>query len=384
MLWYFLLLLIICLDFGLEWLLKNKNIIKEDNSSKLSKVLTFIFKYRVLIIFAMVFLSTFKAMSVGADSPNYVAYYESLLHNKELRFKSYIGSKFEFGYTFIYSIFAMMNIPFRVILFLTSLFISIVLVLFVNKISTNRFMSIILYVALGVFAQSLNLVRQIIAMGFLLLAIMNLLDKKWLPACLLIVAGALFHISILCSLVVVPLIYIKPNWKIVLGAFLITIVGSFVLPEVLRVLEYFTPLDYYTRYFVKWTHFIHDSNLLNTLYSCGLIALFIVLWIAKFKLLKLDENEMKIYDFFLLIFLFVPLFRIAGIIVRMPELFNRLNMNFFIALLVLIPLFVKGLKFNKKLFIAANISVYVVAFVYMYYLYAIKLSCEVVPYAFCF
>lgn len=384
MLWYFLLLLIICLDFGLEWLLKNKNIIKEDNSSKLSKVLTFIFKYRVLTIFAMVFLSTFKAMSVGADSPNYAAYYERLMYNKELRFKSYIGSKFEFGYTFIYSIFAMMNIPFRVILFLTSLFISIVLVLFVNKISTNKFMSIILYVALGVFAQSLNLVRQIIAMGFLLLAIMKLLDKKWLPACLLIVAGALFHISILCSLVVVPLIYIKPNWKIVLGAFLITIVGSFVLPEVLRVLEYFTPLDYYTRYFVKWTHFIHDSNLLNTLYSCGLIALFFVLWIAKFKLLKLDENEMKLYDFFLLIFLFVPLFRIAGIIVRMPELFNRLNMNFFIALLVLIPLFVKGLKFNKKLFIAANISVYVVAFVYMYYLYAIKLSCEVVPYAFCF
>ena len=85
-----------------------------------------------------------------------------------------------------------------------------------------------------------------------------------------------------------------------------------------------------------------------------------------------------------MIFMIVALICIVGSIAGIPQLLHRLNMYFFMILIVLIPLFVKGLKHNKKLYICANIGVYGVALAYMVYLYAIKNTCGVYPYKFMF
>ena len=130
-------------------------------------------------------------------------------------------------------------------------------------------------------------------------------------------------------------------------------------------------------------HYLKSSDLLNTLYSGALITLFCVLYFVKNRL-KLDAKDKELYDFYLLIFMVVPLFRIVGFIANMPQLLTRLSIYFFVVLIVLIPLFVKGLKNNKKLFVVANVMVYVVAIAYMVYLYAIKNTCGVCPYVFCF
>ena len=381
MFWYFFLLAMICVDFTIEHILSTKGVLNGNTSLK--KALNFIFKYRLITILTMIFMSTFKAFSVGGDMGEYYKYYNLLKQDGNL-FRLPITNKIEFGYTFLCSLLVLCHAPFSVLWFIISSFVAISLMIFINKVSSNKFMSFILFVALGVFAQSLSALRQIIAMAFMLLAVCKLVDKKWIGATLLIIAGSLFHISALICLLIVPLRFIEPKWWWIVFSFGATIVGSFVLPYALKFLEYITPLDYYTKYFVVLTQYIQKSDLLNTFYSLALIGIFVVMYVARFKILKLEEKDKKLYDFFLWVFLFVALFRIAGFILNMPQLFNRLNMYFFMILIVLIPLFVKGLSYNKRLFMVANVAVYVVAVAYMVYLYGIKNTCGVCPFVFNF
>lgn len=379
MFWYFFIIFIIFCDFCLEYLF---NRISSNKASKVNNIFSFIFKYRFITIITLVVFSTFKSLSVGYDTGAYFNYY-NVLSNREIElFKNHLANRFEFGYTYLNSFLAQINAPYRTLLFIISLFVSIVLVLFVNKVSPNKFMSIVLYIALGVFAQSLSANRQIIAMAFVLLAIMFLIDKKWIKACFMILFGSFFHVSALICLILVPLRYIRIKWWMVAILFVCAGVISFALPQILKLMEKFTVVDFYSKYYVASKIYINPSNLINTLYSIGLIAIFVIMFIGKSKILKFSDNNKAIYDYFVDIFMFVAMFRIIGYFANMPELFNRLNMYFFLSLLILIPMFVEGLKQNRKVYIIANISVYIIAILFMWYLYSVKLSCGVVPYVF--
>ena len=184
----------------------------------------------------------------------------------------------------------------------------------------------------------------------------------------------------LIFLIIVPLRYIKVEWYVPVVSLCLTVICSVCLPLVLKIVEKLTPLDYYTKYFVDFRGFIQSTNLVNILYSLALVAIFVVMWAAKIKILKFNEKQSRMFDLFLLMYMFVPLIRIAGLIVSMQALFNRVSMYFFLSLIVLIPLFVEGLRHNRRYYNACNILVYIVAFGYMYYIYAIELTCGVVPY----
>ena len=382
MFWYFFLLAIVCCDFALEEFLKRKGVLNKP--TKLSKFLNFVFKYRLITVSIIVFMATFKSVSVGADTGIYKKCYDKLFQKGNI-FKLYIGNRLEIGYAMLTWLLALMNMPFAMVSLVISCFVAVCVVVFVNKLSPNKFMSIILFVALGIFAQMLNAYRQIIAVAFVLLAITRLVDKKWISASLLILGGCLFHISAAICFILIPLNYIKPKWWIVVSCFAFVIVSAFVFPDILKLVEKLTPLDYYTKYYVQLPYFLNGRNIIDTLYTIAICAVFVVMYCCKFKLLKFeDEQEQKRYDFFLLIFMLVALIRIAGLITGIPQLLNRLNSYFFIILIVLIPLFVKDLKYNKKLYTLANIAVYAVAMGYMIYLYGVKNTCFVVPYSFMF
>ena len=211
-------------------------------------------------------------------------------------------------------------------------------------------------------------------------AIIKLQDKKWISSIILILCACLFHVSALCCLILVPIRYFKPKWYLFANILVLTILVGLILPGVLKLLEILTPLDYYTKYFVDIDGFIVESDLINNLYSLSLIGMFLVFWLVKNKFLRFNAKNEDLYDFCLMIFVFVPLIRILGFIINAQTLFQRVSMYYFVILTILIPLFVKGLHYNKKVFKVANIMVYVISFGYMYYLYSIKLSCGVVPY----
>lgn len=384
MFWYLFLLGLICVDFGLETLLTKYGVLDANNNSFIKKTLRFIFKYRLISIAILVFMSTFKSVSCGSDAWFYADSYNALRSGSDKLFVNKSYNALEYGFVLLNSILAFMHLPFQVLLFIVSTFVSVVIVLFINKLSENKFMSLLMYIALGFFAQTLSAYRQIIAFAFILLAIMRLIDKKLISTSVLILVATTFHVSALICFIMIPLRYIKPKISIVVPVFAVAILGAFFFPQILKLIEICTPIDYYTKYYIRLTEYVVASDIVNTLYSFAVCVVFVVLWITRIKWLKLDEKDLRIYDFFLLIYMFVPMFRVVGLISDLPQLLNRLNVYFFISLIILIPLFIKGLNQNKKLYIAINCAAYVVICVYMVYLYAIKNTCGAYPFVFGF
>ena len=66
---YFMILAIIVLDFLIESVLNRYDILIK--KSLWARILSFVFKYRILTIIGLVFFSTFRSLNVGKDIPIY-------------------------------------------------------------------------------------------------------------------------------------------------------------------------------------------------------------------------------------------------------------------------------------------------------------------------
>ena len=378
MLVYLSLLVFIMLDFALEYFLNKKGILSRE--TKLAKILNFIFKYRVLTIAALVFVSTFRAVGVSGDSKHYYIYYSHFQNNFEPIYK------YEIGYMVLNFILAVVfRFDFRVLFFVISLFISIIFVLFINKFSNNKPLSFFLFVTLCVFFQTLGALRQVIAIGFLILALQSILDNKLWKTIFFIICASLFHVTALICFIIIPAKYIKLNHWWLIGLLAACIVFSIVLPYILQLIEFVFPrIDFYDRYFVKnANHFFLPTNLFNILYSLALITIYIFLYLARFKWFKKALEDDKAFTFFLTLFTIIPLLRIAGFIIGLEALLNRLNMYFFFLLIVLVPKFMSCLKrFNHSGWLYA--IVYVGSLAYMILNLVFHDSMQVTPYIFWF
>lgn len=376
---YFLLVTLIFLDFGLE-VLCNKKLTKDN---KFKHFLDFVFKFRLISIVALVLISSLRAYTVGADITNY---YNEFNTFKSVGFKeAFEISRFEIGYTLLTFVLAKIGFEFRFVLVLSSILTAVCFYSFIKEFSPNKCMSLVLFVGLGIFAQSLNIMRHIIALDFVLLAIIFLHKNKIWQTILMILMASLFHITALIGLLFVLSKYIKPTWQLVVFSILAVLVGVRVFPYAMKIVSLITPIDFYNQYFIVEKHkFIATPGLMDNLYSIGLALIFVVLFVGKRFLKNLNEKELKIYDFFLVIYMFVPLIRLAGFAMSAQSLLHRLNVWFFFSLIILVPLFIKGLSLSRKWKICVNCVSYVAAFCYMYYFYAVQASNGVVPYLFCF
>lgn len=368
MIFYFLLIGVIGIDFLLEYLYNRKQ--DKITNEKLKKVINFLFTYRILTIIALVFMSTFKSDNVGLDTKAYTGWFESENYGSEI------------GYSTLQKIVYKLGLSYRWIWFIISLFVSISLVLFVNHFSSNKFMSIFLYIALGVFAQSLNTIRQIIAIAFILLELIFIDKNKWILSIVMVLCATLFHNSAIIGLALIALKFIKLNW-ITIGVFVgCAVIFPIILPYLSKFISLFGLKDYYKVYI--GSELIAETSVIEILYIIALFVIFVSTYIYATKILKLErKTESRLY-YFLLIFLMVPLIQTMGVLINLRAVFNRLSMYFFPSLIILVPECLKYLKNNKKYYLTATISCVAVALIFMIYLYTIKQSCGVFPYQFCF
>lgn len=380
MLIYFILLAVIVLDFVLEYFY-NKNL--KNKSSGLKKFLDFVFKYRLITIIALVLVSTLRSYSVGRDV---MVYYDCFNSYKTLTLsQSFATNRFEYGYFILTFVLAKMDFSFRIVLFLSSVFISVSVWLFIKEFSPNKLMSMLLFICFGLFAQSLNIIRQIIALGFILLTLIMLHKNKILWYFVFIAFACLFHLIAIVSLVFILFKYVKPTWQLVAFAVILTLFAGRIFPYALKIVSKFTPTNYYESYFVVGRdEFIIDVSLKDKLYTLGLTAMLIAFMVLKHFMKNLSEEEQKLYNFFLLTYMFVPLFRLAGWVMSAQNLMQRFTVFFFFSLIILVPLCLKGLNMTKGLKTTCCIGVYTVALCYMYFFYAIQASNGIVPYLFCF
>lgn len=149
------------------------------------------------LIMAWVVLSLiegFRAYSVGTDTRTYVNAFES----QDLR-------NFETGFQLLNRAVAMCSKNGTVFLLVTSFIINGLIIRAIDKLSRDDAVSLFLYMALYMYFNAFNALRQYIAVGLVLNAYIELRESKPVRFILLLILAILFHNSAVVGFMLIPM-----------------------------------------------------------------------------------------------------------------------------------------------------------------------------------
>ena len=96
------------------------------------------------------------------------------------------------------------GLDFQACLFIIAAFVAITLGMLIYKYSPSPFWSYAMYLGMGFYISSFNILKQIIAMGFIVLALICILENKPIRFVLLVAIASLFHLPSAIFLVAYP------------------------------------------------------------------------------------------------------------------------------------------------------------------------------------
>lgn len=280
----------------------------------------------LLISFILMFvLSGYRATTVGTDTLNY----EQIFLFLEA------GSDFlrqEIGWLFLNNLVLTYGGDFQHVLIITSLLVLVPLFYVAKKYSVNPMLTVFLFFSLYFYLQSFNIMRQSVAISFVLFSIIALANNRKPLFILLIAIGSTFHLTALLAL---PFIFINrlptfSNIAYIVLVILCMIFGLFIFDIALYRLAALFGYSHYLSYYSA-------GNILgNALYLLVLNSFFcFILFTIK------DKNNLL----FKLFFLFIV---VANLTARVPFGY-RLIMMFSISQVLFLPYYVNSSKLDKNI-----------------------------------
>lgn len=198
-------------------------------------------------LFLLGMLATFRSLEIGNDTKNYYELYQNicLSHN----FQS-LTWRYEIGYLWLNNVISYITNNFTVFLGIINCFIYIVYYFFIKKYSKNYMMSVFLFFTLGIWGNTLNIIRLELAIAIALLSFM-VLDSgkvnKFLGVGFTLVPVIFQRISIVYLLGIFTPKSI--NKKFLRTSFIIAIISTFLLPLILTYVGEFVP--YFSEFYLQ-------------------------------------------------------------------------------------------------------------------------------------
>lgn len=239
----------------------------------------------------------------------------------------------------------------QILFIITSILISFFMIYGINKTSKNLLISILIFVIGGFFFQSLNLVRQFLAMAMIFFGYQYLLEKDKIKWYLLICVLAFFiHSS---SIIMIGLIFCRK--KIIFKPWITLSIIAVIFLFSSSILDILTPFIENTRFEVyligKYAkpYTSHLYNLVNLV----IYAFIVILYQVKIKNDKTEEMSEEMYVEDKLLLNIQALALIFTVMSNVHMLFSRMSYYFTIFQILSIPYFiettiVKNFKFKVK------------------------------------
>ena len=168
----------------------------------------------------LIIIMGLRHYSVGADTFTYIsALYDYTGYDLTtlLNIGSIYPYKFEFGYLWLTKVCALLNFDYTLFLIVIASMIYIPTFKLIYKFSPFPILSISIYFGLGLFAYSLGIFRQFIAISIIISGIDYIVNQELGKWCLVVIFAMLFHTSALICLPMYLLCKIESNWFIFLG-----------------------------------------------------------------------------------------------------------------------------------------------------------------------
>ncbi len=312
-------------------------------------------------------LFSLRDVSVGTDTLNY--------YNK---FKNNDFSGIELLYRLINQFVLLFNGNFVFVQIIIGAILINVYYFAFKELSINKHLSFALFVGLGYFAQTMNITRQYLAFGFILLALAYLIKKKYIFALIFYICAFLFHkTSIICG--VFALFYLIPlNWKSLIayiggGAL---IIGLF--PYIIKAFDKIFKTYYFNVYIEKNIGF-SVTSFISILIALVFLAFLIYFNNKNKEKLKIEGKD-KLFNFYILSMYAHILISIIAMIYS-PTL-NRITTYFYLSSLFMVPLILKYL--NKKISYVVIIALVLLSIFNNIFVIGIQGGYGVNPYRLCF
>lgn len=321
----------------------------------------------IFTILSFVLFFGFRAYSVGTDTMNYLQRIFIKIDNIKFTFVEPL-------YLILNIVIAKLGGDYTSLLILLGFVMFIPLVISITKLSNKPSISMFLFITLGMFCQSMNAMRQYIALVYILLGLTVLLKYKWGDFAFIgfVVFAILFHKTAIVSLLLIPLKYLKLNWKTLLAALVFMIVALLLAPYIIKLFDSFMNTDYYNNYVDRG---IGGSIIENVITIIVVSAATIGMLIFK-KLINRDDA--KKYDFFVWMFVLFGMTKIISIF-SIP-LIDRVGIYFFISIVLIAPIILKCLP--EKLKTATKAIMVVACSLFFIYLIQIRGAYGAYPYSF--
>lgn len=316
---------------------------------------------KVCLLLSLVLLGLFAAFrntTVGYDTPNYYDNIKTLLDKKRIT----KGHDFEIGYQTICFVVVMILRNAKLSFFVVNLISSAIILCNVfyasKKLCKSVELPIFLFASVDVYLRAFNQTRQGIAISFLMVALVFIVERKLLKFLITCLVATCFHTI---SIVFVPFYFLAliPNKYLIMG---LSAIGAVVFAlfdkKIVYILSKLLHLRYYDQY-ISNNYGIQKFSTIGYLEIVCYAMIFVFFLIYKMiyekKYKKLDAK----YNMLLLVFFFVILANVVALICKKPELYGRLIYYFFWAIIFLVPAFIDTIKDKKTKTIVVTAVIFI-------------------------
>lgn len=203
--------------------------------------------FLIMSSIAMILISSLRDTKVGFDTENYISYFNEI---SKIPLTNIFKFPLEKGYVFLNKIISYISIDSRVFFFIISAFIIYSFSRFIYKNSKNVFLSVILFLCLGFFGDSLNITRQMIAISIILYAYEYIKIDKYFNAILITLLAISFHKTAIVFFIYIIVSKYKITNKYIITYFIMSVIILFIGKPLINIINNIFYSDKYSSFVV--------------------------------------------------------------------------------------------------------------------------------------
>lgn len=347
MLVYYVLLFLLFAGFIIKQS-KDKRIFKTTNNNV--SFIKFALESNVILFIYVLIIVSIRDYSVGVD----LNVYENIWNEaKELSFVQCLKYHIEPGYMLLNWLVLKLTSNYSVLLFVVGTILYYSFIFSFKKYTSNNYLSLYLFVALGFFFQSMSMLRQYLALIILWHSFKYVINKNFVIFLLLVILATMFHYTAIIFIIVYPLNFFKFTWSNLIISVVLILTGVLCIPYAVKVFSTIIGKDYYYIYFVS-NELKTNISMNYVIYTILLIGIFIYLLLMRKKILT---NKL-LYDILLKCYYISIMCRVLAGFFPSVSFINRVSIYFFISIIYLLPIYIENEK-NKNLQLVLTYCVFI-------------------------
>ena len=177
--------------------------------------------FLVISFIILTIITGFRNSSVGVDTEMYVRFFHLI---KSIPIIHFNNLRYEYGFSLICKLLSYITSNYHIFLLIISSFINFSVLHFIKKNSKNVYLSVMLYILCNFMFSSMNIMRQSIAIGIILLGYEKLKDNKTFSFVIYVLIASQIHLSSIVCLFFILFKKVNFNKKYIVLSLLISFI----------------------------------------------------------------------------------------------------------------------------------------------------------------